>query len=145
MGTKKVWLRSHVERGLMEIWQTPTLVRDHDGDYPYRGQTSMAWVAIDTATKPWMINVVAQAARGVPRTVKVLREINELNGRARAVKVFWQQGFVTVQHSLLADAVTVRSLRHAVDGVTGVADDIGPMFAALHDAETMFPAEVSSP
>lgn len=145
MGTKKVWLRSHVERSLMEIWQTPSLVRDPDGDYPFRGDTSMAWVGIDTDTKPWMVNVFAHAAQGVPGTVKVLREINELTGKARAVKVFWRYGYVIVQHSLLADAVTVRSLRHALDGVNAVADDIGPMFAALYDADTLFPSQVGRP
>lgn len=92
-----------------------------------------------------MVNVFAHAAQGVPRTVKVLREINELTGNACAVKVFWRYGYVIVQHSLLAEAVTVTSLRHALDGVNAVADDIGPMFAAMYDADTLLPSQTGRP
>jgi len=138
---KKQLVRSHVERCLHEIWQTPTLVRDGDGDYPFRSETAACWVGIDTCVKPWVVNVFAHAAFDVVGNVKALREVNELNGRARSVRVFWRGGVVVVQQVLPVDTVGVKVLRHALDGVSSVADDIGPMFAAMYDGSTPYSSE----
>jgi hypothetical protein len=138
---KKQLVRSHVERCLHEIWQTPNLVRDGDGDYPFRSETAACWVGIDTSAKPWVVNVFAHAAFGVVGNVKALREVNELNGRTRTASVFWRGGVVIVQQVLLVDSVRVMTLGQALDSVSSVADDIGPMFAAMYDGSTPFTSE----
>jgi hypothetical protein len=138
---KKQLVRSHVERCLHEIWHTPALVHDSDRDYPFRSETAACWVRVDTSVKPWVVNVFAHAACGVDGTVKVLREVNEVSGRARVVTVLWYGGCVLVRQVMPADAVGVRSLRQALYSVSSVADEIGPMFAAMFDGSTPFAAE----
>ena len=60
----QVLLRSHVERCLQDIWDTPDLVIDDDGDYPYRRGTAMCWVSPFDGPVPG-VRVFAHAAYGL--------------------------------------------------------------------------------
>lgn len=65
-----VLLRSHVERCLQQIWDTPDLVTDTDGDYPYRWGTAACWVSVQP--DPPAVRVFGYAARGVRPTAALL-------------------------------------------------------------------------
>ena len=81
-----VMLRSHVERCLQDIWESPELITDPDADYPYRYGTAACWVSILDGPELG-VRVFAHAAVGVRPSAKLAREVNELNDNAVWVKV----------------------------------------------------------
>ena len=87
--------------------------------------------------------ISAWAATGLTSSAKLLREVNEVNGRARGPKVFFDGGYVIVQQALIASSLDVDSFVFAVGAVSSIADDIGPMLAAVYGGSTCFPAELS--
>ncbi|MFZ0324909.1 MAG: YbjN domain-containing protein [Actinomycetes bacterium] len=133
-------LRSHVERALQRHWECHDLVVDSDGDYPFRAGPAMVWVGIDEC--PPAVRVFAHAATGIKRSAKLLAEINELNANARWAKVFWSDGIVLVSRVLDLDGADAASIGRACDAVAVVAQDVGPMMAAVYGGATPFPPEV---
>jgi hypothetical protein len=133
---EKVWLRSHVERCLQDVWDEPDVVVDDDGDYPFRGETAAAWVRLETALDLWLVAVFAHAAFGVTPTVKLLKELDEIAASARAVSVFQTGGLVVVRQAVLAESVDVPSLRFAIDGVRTVADQVGQLVTTVYGGHT---------
>lgn len=133
-------LRSHVERSLQDIWGLQVLVTDNDGDYPFRCETAACWVGILGGSDP-SVRVFAHAAYDVPKSVRMFAELNELNQRIRWAKMSWCGGIVVVDCAIHWTQVDHDSVERALDAVTGVADDIGTMVAAVYGGATPFPLE----
>ena len=128
-------LRSHLERCLQDIWSTPELVTDADGDYPYRKGTAMCWVSLTSGPVPG-VQVFAHAAYGLGASAKLLKEVNEINARTRWAKVAFRDGIVMVSVALHAAAVDRLALAHAIESVGEVADDIGSLLAGVYGGRT---------
>lgn len=142
MGDRK-WLRSHLERCLQDVWDVCRVSVDEDGDYLFRGTTCAGFVRIE-AVKPPMVRVFAIAARDVPRSAKLLGELNDVNSRSRFSWASWTGGTVVVEQAIHVSALTRGSLRHALNAVTSTADDVGPMIAAVFGGETpLIPGEAT--
>src|ERR1700712_2106122 len=75
-------VRSHVERCLQDIWQVCQLAVDEDGDYPFRAGVASCWVRVDSQV-PVLVRVFGHAVLDVRRSAGLLRELNEVNCRAR--------------------------------------------------------------
>lgn len=135
-------LRSHVERSLMSIWSSTELEIDDDGDYPFRSQTAMCWVRVMEGDLP-TVRVFAHAATGVKSSARMLTELNDLNLQARWAKLTWNRGVVMVDAALPWTEVDAASLLRLLDGVTGVADDVGSLFAGVFGGQTPFPLDLS--
>ncbi len=136
-------LRSHVERCLQEIWSDPSIDVDDDGDYPFRCETAACWVSVLDDGDP-SVRVFAHAAHDVPRSARMLGELNELNSRSRWAKISWRHGVVLVDLALPWTAVNQTHLQRALDAVTTVADDIGSMIATVYGGTTPFPLDLES-
>ena len=127
--------RSHVERCLQDLWHVHHLEPDSDGDYAYKSGSAACWIGIDPGEPP-LVKAVACAAVGVKKSTKLLAELNELNTRCRTVHVYWRDGSIIVEQAMLAHTVDRRSLSQAGQSVASVANDIGPMIAAVFGGHT---------
>jgi hypothetical protein len=131
MADQAEWFRAFVERSLQQMWELPEVVKDDDGDYPFGDESTTAYVTVEE--EPGLgVCVWSYAARGVKGTVRVLREVNDLNISSRLCKVMWRDGVVRVELRLPADLVSAQSLERACGHVEGIASDIGQMFAVVH-------------
>lgn len=140
MGKNK-WLRSHVERCLQDIWGLCRVEMDADRDYPYRVGTAACWVSVHDFMEPPTVDVFAHAALGVPRSAKLLTEINELNAASGVGTFYWSDGTVAVKHSLLAASVDRKHLRRVCAAVGGAANHVGGLMAQVFDGSTPFPLD----
>lgn len=122
--------RSHVERCLQDLWGVHDLHPDADGHYPYCSGTAACWIGLHPGDPP-VVTAVACAAVGVKKSMKLLAELNELTRRSRTTRVYWDDGDVLVEHTMLAHAVDRRTLAYAGQEVAQVANDIGTMIAAV--------------
>jgi hypothetical protein len=133
--TQHEWFHSFVSALMSTIVPEP-VVPDSDGDIPVHGDTAQAWVRVE-AREPWGVRVFALAAVDVPAKAAVLREINAANVADRGVRVILTpNGSVMVDYLLFADAVTQDNLRAVIGRVLSVADEIGPVLAAVHGGTT---------
>lgn len=135
-----VLLRSHVERCLQDVWEVNELGVDSDGDYPFRQGTAMCWVSPFGGPVPG-VRVFAHAAHGVKPSGRLLREVNELNGRSTWARVVVANGVVRVTSELHWAGVDRLALEQAIRAVGTVADDIGALMAAVYGGDTPFPVE----
>ncbi len=135
---KNKWLRSHVERCLQDIWGLCRVEVDSDGDYPYRVGTAACWVSVHDMG-PATVEVFGHAALGVPRSEKLLRELNELNVASGVPTFYWSGGFVVAKHSLLAASVDRKQLRRVCGAIGGAANHVGTLMAPLYGGTTPFP------
>lgn len=124
-----MFVRSHVERCLQEVFETSHLIQDDDGDYPFACGTSACFVRV--APDGHDVHVVAIAADNLRSSAKLLAEINDMNLNLRAARVQLAGPQMQIVQALPAIACTADTLRMALDGVTGVAGDVGPMVAAV--------------
>jgi YD repeat-containing protein len=122
--------RSHVERCLQSLWNVHDLHPDADGHYPYCSGTAACWIGVDGGDPP-VVTAVACAAVGVKKSMKLFGELNELNARGRTTRVYWDDGEILVEQTMLANTVDRRALAHAGQSVAAVANDIGPVIAAV--------------
>src|SRR4051794_10541805 len=140
--TQHDWFHNFVSAMMAMILPEP-VVPDSDGDIPVHGDTALAWVRVE-AREPWGVRVFALAALGVPSKAAVLREINAVNLADRGVRVvLTTAGSVMVDYLLFADAVTQDNLRAVLGRVLSVADEIGPMLAAVHGGSTPITTQAS--
>ena len=137
---RSVWLRSHVERCLEDIWERFPLETDGDGDWPYRFGTAGCWVHVEP-DGVGTVRVVAIAARELKRSAKLLAEVNDVNARTLTAHAYFTGDTVLVEQALLASTVDRAALAQACAAVGSVANDIGSMLAAVFDGETVFPEE----
>ena len=136
------WLRSHVERCMQMVWDDADLETDGDGDYGFRSDSCLGWIRI-SEQRPLIVTVYAWAATGLKSSAKLLREVNEINGQARGPKIYLIGECVIVEQAVLASSLDFDSFHYAVRAVCSIADDIGPMLAAVYGGSTCFPAELS--
>ena len=134
MAEEARWFRAFVERSLQQVWESPEVVQDGDGDYPFGDESTMAYVTVE-AEQGLGVCVWSYAADGVKCTVRALREVNDLNISSRLCKVMWRSGVIRVELRLPADQVCAESLERACGHVAGIASDIGQMFAVVHGGE----------
>ncbi len=133
------WFRAYVEKILETSWEQHPLIRDDDGDYPYRYGTAACFVRIE-AGPPLAVRVVAQAVRGVRRSAKLLSELNEFNAAARTVTAYWDSDCVVVDTAVDAEGANAETLTRACAEVGQAAHDMGTLIAAMYDGRTPFPA-----
>jgi hypothetical protein len=133
-------VRSHVERCLQDIWQVCRVSMDDDGDYPFRAGVAACWVRVDSQV-PVLVRVFGHAVVDVKRSAGLLRELNDVNGRARTTSAAWDAGVVRVSAMVHPDALGRKSLRHALDAVASVSNDLGPMLASVYGGSTPYTAE----
>ena len=87
-GSAVVWLRSHVERCLEDIWERFPLETDGGGDWPYRFGTAGCWVHVEP-DGVGTVRVVAIAARRMKRSAKLLAEVNDVNARTLTAHAYF--------------------------------------------------------
>lgn len=139
--TELMWIRSHVELLLQREWDVCRVLADEDGDYPFRHGTAACYVSVLDLDPP-MVRVFAHAAYGLRPTLKVLREINDIQSRAATARVELRNDVVVVSQTLSPIGLTRPVLAQALNAVGNVADDIGTLFAAMFDGATPFKHEV---
>ena len=88
---RSVWLRSHVERCLEDIWERFPLETDGDGDWPFRFGTAGCWVHVEP-DGVGTVRVVAIAARELKRSAKLLAEVNDVNARTLTAHAYFTGG-----------------------------------------------------
>jgi hypothetical protein len=136
MAVEAEWFGAFVERLMEQVMELPKVVPDEDGDYPFGEDGTTAYVTVEPAPALGVC-VWSYAALGVKGTVKVLREVNDLNISSRLCKVVWRGGVVRVELRLPADQVSAESLKRACGHVEGISSDIGQMFAVVHGGESV--------
>ena len=135
MADQAEWFGAFVERSLQQVWDSPEVVQDEDGDYPFSDGSTTAYVSVEPA--PGLgVCVWSYAAHGVKGAASVLREVNDLNMQSRLCKVMWRSGSIRVELRLPADQVSAEALARACGHVEGTASDIGQMFAVVHGGES---------
>ena len=130
-------VRSHVERCLQDIWKLCRVYTDDDGDYPFRAGTAACWVRVD-AEATVLVRVFGHAVVDVKRSQGLLRELNDVNSRARTTSVAWDDGVVRVSTWVHPDALGRASLRHALHAVAIASNDLGPVLAGVFGGSTPF-------
>jgi hypothetical protein len=135
--TQAMWIRSHVELLLARQWDVCRVLTDADGDFPFRHETAACWVSVLDSDPP-MVRVFAHAAFGMKPTLKLLRELNDIQGRMLSARVQLSGDAVVVSQTISAHHLTQPVLAQAMDAVASVAADIGPLLAAMFDGSTPF-------
>jgi hypothetical protein len=123
--------RSHVERCLQDLWGVEQVVPDGDGDYRYGVGSAACYIRLDSH-EPIVVKALAVAAVRVKKSAALLAEINDVNARTRMAHVFWQDGSVYVEQSLMVETLDRASLSHAGLAVGGIANDVGSMIATVY-------------
>jgi hypothetical protein len=131
MADQAEWFGAFVERSLQEVFQSPEVVQDGEGDYPFGREDSPSYITVDSGSRLGVC-VWSYAAHNVKGSVRVLREINDLNMASWLCKAIWHDGAIRVELRLPADQVSVESLDRACGHVQGMTADIGEMFAVVH-------------
>ena len=70
-----------------------------------------------------------------------MKELNELNCRARTAHVYWRDDCVIVEQAMAADGVHSSTLQQAIESVSRMSDDVGTLVAAVFGGTTVYPAE----
>lgn len=135
-----MWIRSHVELLLQREWDACRVTADGDGDFPFRSGTALCWVSV-LETEPIMVRVFAHAAYGLKPTGKLLRELNEIEGRCLSAHVRLADETVVVSQTISPIGLTQPVLAQAMSAVSGVAADIGSLLAAMFGGSTPFDEE----
>jgi hypothetical protein len=127
--------RSHVERLLQHLWGVCDLHPDGDGHYPFCSGTAACWIAVEGGD-PVVVRAVACAAVGVKKSMRLFRELNELNAAGSTTSVYWDDGAILVAQTMLAHSLDGRSLAHAGHSVTAIANDIGTVITTVFGGHT---------
>ena len=139
--SERIWIRSHIELLLQREWNVCRVLADDDGDFPFRHGTAACYVSVLDSDPP-MVRVLAHAAYGLKPTLKLLRELNEVQGRSLTARVELRRDVVVVSQTLNPIGLTQSVLAQAMDAVSTVADDIGTLLAVMFDGATPFKHEV---
>jgi type III secretion system-like peptide-binding chaperone len=136
-----MWIKSHVELLLQREWDLCRVVSDDDGDFPFRHDTAACYVSV-LDTEPVMVRVFGHAAYGLSPSLKVLRELNEIERRSLTARVELRNDVVVVSQTLSPIGLTQPVLAQALDAVATLAADVGLLLAGMFDGRTPFPAAV---
>ena len=134
------WIRSHVEQLLETVWGVCRVHPDPDGDYSFRQGSAACWVSV-LPTAPVMVRVFGHAATGLRPTLRLFTELNDIERRALSCSVVLEGDTVVVAQTLSPIGLTEPVLQQALTAVGGVADDIGPLLAAVFGGGTPFVPE----
>jgi hypothetical protein len=137
--SEAVWIRSHVERLLQDVWRVCRVESDDEGDYPFRDGTAAGWVSV-LDSEPILVRIFAHAARGVKPSLKLLAELNEIQRRALSAAVMLHDDVVIVQQTISPIELSAPALAQALQAVGGVADDIGILLASMFNGVTPYPS-----
>ncbi|MBA2560904.1 MAG: hypothetical protein H0V07_13655 [Propionibacteriales bacterium] len=138
MNKQAEWLTAYVEKCMKEGWGGSMEAPNCFGDIvSFRSGTTECTVRAEDDW-PMMVRVMATAVQDARLSLKLLREINEINSSSRVANVWWNDGSVVVECSLFAEAVDGSSLSSACWHVSQVANDIGIGFAAMYDGSTPY-------
>ena len=142
--SEKLWITSHVERLLADEWQVCRVTPDVDGDYPWSHGTAIGWVSVVETGDGFMVRVWAHAAYDLKSTAKLLRELNEIQGRSMSTAICFTGHLVGVEQTISPIGLTQPVLAQALCAVRTVADDVGVFLAAMYDGRTpLTPSETS--
>jgi hypothetical protein len=139
--TDLVWVRSHVELLLQREWDVCRVLRDPDGDFPWREGTAACWVSVLDDDPPF-VRVFAHAAFGMKPSLKLLRELNDIQQRLVTACVVLHGDAVVISQTVSALGLTQPVLAQAMGAVSSAAADVGPLLAVVFDGSTPFPATV---
>lgn len=137
-------VQAWVEKLLKEAFDLDELVRDADGDYPFRHGSAAYFVRVLDRDPP-LVRVFAVAVTDVEATPELCWEVNDLNASVSLVRLSAAAGCVFVEADLLADSLEREQLLHVCFTVGDVADHVGPLIAATFGGQTAFPADESEP
>jgi hypothetical protein len=133
-------VHSHIQRIIQDDLEICEVVRDADGDYPFRHGTAAYYVRV-VAGEPVIVQIFSLAVRGVRKSARLLDELNSVNARLNLGRIFWRDGYVAVETTLLAESLDRASLSRACTAVGAVADEVGSMIATVYGGHTTFPAD----
>jgi hypothetical protein len=123
----------------MDIRKNCHILADDDGDFPFRFQSAACYIRVEE-DPPHLVRIFAVAASGVPRSSKLLTELNDVNSSSRTALAYWNNHTVLVEHTLHPTAVNAASLARSCQSVGTVAADIGELVAAVYGGRTPFSA-----
>jgi hypothetical protein len=136
-----MWIRSHVELLLQREWDVCRVVVDGDGDFPFRHGTAACYVSV-LDTEPAMVRVFAHAAYGLKPSLRVLRELNEIQRRSLSARIELRSDVVVVSQTVSPLGLTQPVLAQAMGAVATIATDVGTLLAGMFDGSTPYPAVV---
>jgi hypothetical protein len=135
--TERAWIKSHVELLLQREWNVCRVLSDEDGDFPFQHGTAACYVSVLDSDPP-MVRVLAHAAYGLKATLKLLREINDIQARSLTTRIELRRDVAVVSQTLSPVGLTQPVLAQAINAVSSVADDIGTLLAVMFDGATPF-------
>ncbi|MBK9178041.1 MAG: YbjN domain-containing protein [Acidimicrobiales bacterium] len=129
----------HRERleGLLERMGVQHLVRDPDGDYPFRFGSADLYVRLPD-DEPARVQVFSVVLRDVPCTEELLREVNDYNANLPFVRAFWFDEQVIVEIEQLASTLDVEELANGCAAVVTAAQDLGPVLSEFFGGTIAF-------
>jgi hypothetical protein len=107
---------------------------DEDGDYPLHTDSGVLVYArlIHAEDQVW-VRLWAEAARGLRRTAKLLREVNEINQRHVGSRVLLaDNGVLIVAAEVRADSVEPGELGTLIGILTETATEIGALVQIVY-------------
>lgn len=90
------------------------------------------------AGDPVIVRIFAYAAQGVRTSARLLRELNEIQGRTLSVSFLHHGAAVLVSQTISPVGVTRPIFAQALSAVGDVADDIGVPLASMFGGSTPF-------
>lgn len=138
-----MWIRSHVELLLQRQWYCTTVRQDEDGDYPFRADSGLCWVSV-LDTQPPMVRVFGHAAIGVRPSLKLYRELSEIQKGVLSATVTHSDDLVLVSQTISPIGLTQPVLAQAINSVASITAEIGPLIAAMFGGATPCPSDQSS-
>jgi hypothetical protein len=142
--SEKMWIRSHVERLLADEWGVCRVAQDGDGDYPWSHGTAVGWVSVVDAGDSFMVRVWAHAAYEMKPSAKLLRELNDIQGRTLSTAICLAGHVVGVEQTISPIGLSQPVLAQALSAVRTIADDIGLLLTAVYGGRTPLPASATS-
>ena len=135
--TDTMWIKSHVELLLQREWGLTRVPPDPDGDFAFRRGTAMCWVSVLDCEPP-MVRVFAHAAFGLRPSLKLYKELNDIQGHSLTARVQLVNDLVLVSQTLSPIGLTQPALAQAMDAVGSVADECGLMLAIAYGGNVPF-------
>ncbi len=128
--------REHLE-DLLRRMGVQHLVRDPDGDYPFRFGSADLYVRLPD-DEPARVQVFSVVLRDVTCTEELLREINDYNANLPFVRAFWFDEQVIVEIEQLASTLDVEELANGCAAVVTAAQDLGPVLSEFFGGSIAF-------
>jgi hypothetical protein len=138
--SEKLWITSHVERLLADEWEVCRAYPDADGDFPWSHGTAIGWVSVIDGGDGFMVRVWAHAAYDVKPSAKLLRELNDIQGRSLSTAIYLAGHIAVVEQTISPIGLTQPVLAQALGAVRTIADDTGLLVAAMFGGRTPRPA-----